>query len=775
MRENRIRSLGRTALAILSLGASAACAAATPAQPPLYFEPNRGQADPSVSFLARGEGYGLYLTDDGAVFRLRRPAPDVNCEPCSAANPGHRPEPEYAAVRMRLAGARLASPARGEGPLPGRSRYLRLEGGGPVESRDVPHYRAVRREGVYPGVDLVVYGRDRRIEYDFVVAPGADPDAIRLEFEGAGVRLERGALVLETPAGRLVQHTPVLYQEVNGRRRPVAGRYVRRGESAVGFAVERYDRSRPLVIDPVLSFSTFLGGSGWDDGRGVNVDRDGNILVVGRTDSPNFPNVNQPPQEGPFPGTYDAFIAKYSPDGTQLIYSIYVGSEGSDAAEDVKTDVQGNAYITGGYNGDMFVLKLGPDGSEKWGYLYGGSSNDAGLSLALDAQGSLYVTGETESWDYDGTPDVWEGFPVTLGAIGTNRNGSGDAFVCKIAPDGATLLYSTYLGGDESFLGEKGRDIAVDGQGNAYVAGETASASFPGANTGLQTEHGGWLADGFLAKINPTGTAILYATYLGGDDFDAAYGVALDRDGFAYVTGATYSTGFPVSANAFQKEWHISDCNPDPFRICPCLDAFVTKIATDRTGDASMVYSTYFGWHYSDYAHDIAVDAAGRAVIVGQALTVEFPEKDPLPTAGLVTDAFVTQFNADGSDILFSTRIGGDGWDVGDDITLGPNGDIYVTGWTDSGNFPRAQPYQHTIGGGTYDAFVARIALTGGLPPGDANGDGTFDMADVLLAVRIAGGLAPGGEGAARADVAEPAGQVTVQDALVLLKRLRGE
>ncbi|MBI2829078.1 MAG: SBBP repeat-containing protein, partial [Acidobacteria bacterium] len=428
-------------------------------------------------------------------------------------------------------------------------------------------YARVRYESVYPGVDLVYYGNQRQLEYDFVVAPGADPGAIKLAFEGAR-SIERdasGNLILRTAGGDLRMHKPVVYQEVGGVKRLIPGRYVVASKQQVGFHVAAYDRSKPLVIDPVLVYSTFLGGSGNDFGFRIAVDSAGNAYVTGGTDSTNFPGpggIAAPKLGSSAKGAGgDVFVTKLNPAGTALVYSTYLG----------------------------------------------GSGNDGGIGIAVDSAGNAYVTGTTNSAD----------FPTTLGAFDVTFNGVQDVFVTKLNPAGSALVYSTYLGGSGF---ERPNGIAVDSAGNAYVMGRTTSTistnpllNFPTTAGAFQTIAPGGDAfnpqDVFVTKLNPAGSALVYSTFLGGNRNDEGVGMAVDSAGNAYVTGFTTSTNFPTTAGAFAGT------------LGGPQDAFVTKL--DAAG-SDLVYSTYLGGSGGSLGIGIAVDSAGNAYVTGQAFS-NFP------------------------------------------------------------------------------------------------------------------------------------------------------
>jgi photosystem II stability/assembly factor-like uncharacterized protein len=463
---------------------------------PLSFEVNQGQLAPDVKFASHGRHQALYLTQTASLLEFRTPRRTGRDD----ASPALRIESDEKQIgtleststilSMKLIGAKSAPNVEGFGELPGKSNYF--IGNDPKKWRTgVRSYSSVRYRSVYRGIDLVYHGDQGKLEYDFKLAPGADFRAIRLAFQGA-VRMnidKNGELVLSTSSGEVRHRKPIAYQEVNGIRRKIAGRFVRRGRSQFGFAIARYDAWQPLVIDPVLDYSTYLGGSDDDAGNAVAVDGDGNAYVSGYTYSMDFPTANA---FQPFStGTGDAFVTKLNAAGTALIYSTYLG----------------------------------------------GSTDDLGYGIAIDASGNAYVTGTTFS----------NNFP-TVNPVQPNRNGSlNDVFITKLNAAGAALIYSTYLGGTKS---DDGHGIAVDASGYAYVAGHTQSSDFPIANA-LQPAYGGFNSDAFVAKLSPAGGTLAYATYLGGSGAETANAIAVDPSGNAYVTGSTSSANFPT-ANPLQ-------------------------------------------------------------------------------------------------------------------------------------------------------------------------------------------------------------------------------
>src|SRR5438552_3467713 len=537
---------------------------------PLHFEANQGQTHQDVRFLARGPGYSLYLTAGEAVLVLTKPNPDATQ---ARATP--------VVVRMSVVGAAPKPLVSGLDELPGKANYLI---GNPAKWRtNVPTYAKVHYRAVYPGIDLVYYGNQRQLEYDFVVSPGADPERIVLGFQGAE-RLEinaEGELVLHAAGGAIRQRVPLIYQEIDGVRTKIEGRYVLKDAHRVGFQVAAYDPSRPLVIDPTLVDSTYLGGSGWDYGYGIAVDAAGSAYVTGVTRSTDFPTASplQATTGGGVEG--DAFVTKLDPTGSALVYSTYLGGRGVDYGYGIAVDAAGSAYVTGqttstdfpttigafqttkGGSYNAFVTKLNPTGSALVYSTYlGGSGGERGFGIAVDAAGNAYVTGTTGSTN----------FPTTPGAFQTTGGG---VFVSKLDAAGSALLYSTYLGGSGD---DRGYGIAVDAAGSAYVTGSADSTDFPTVNP-LQAANGG-VGDAFVSKLDATGSALLYSTYLGGSARDAASGIAVDAAGSAYVTGYTISTNFPTM-NPLQAA-HGGGYT----------DAFVSKL--DAAGTA-LLYSTYLG------------------------------------------------------------------------------------------------------------------------------------------------------------------------------------
>jgi uncharacterized protein (TIGR03437 family) len=681
--------------------------AASFARLPLRFERNSGQTDEQVKFLARGSGYALFLTSNEAVVSLNRAAaskkgmrrPVVSRgEP--VAGQGNSAPTAPATLQIKLAGANANAVPEGVDPLPGRTNYML--GNDPSEWRTgVESYSQVRYRNVYLRVDLVYYGSPQQLEYDLVVAPGASPRQIELEIAGAStLQLDpSGELVVSAgeqagaePPVRM--RRPVIYQQVAGRRHEIAGSYALRGENRVGFEIAAYDASLPLVIDPVLMFSTYFGGSGYDQINAIATDASGNVYVAGSTSSADFPLAS--PFRGALASGTDAFVSKLSADGSQLIYSTFLGGNDFDSAQALAVDASGVATV-GGYtyatnfplaaafqtrnNGsaDAFVTRLNAGGSALVFSTYlGGGGDDAVYGLAMDGGGNTYITGQTGSGSY----------PTTVGAAFRNRGSTVDAFVTKLPPaGGSTLVYSSFLGGNSD--NEVGMGIAVDSAGSAYVTGYTLSTNFPLANAFQGARAAGTCVDqgflvpcydAFVTKLAASGAALVYSTYLGGNGDDNASAIAIDSAGSAYVVGSTNSTNFPTAS---------------PLQAVPggLNDGFIAKLSPAGT---SLVYSTYVGGGVNDYADAVAVDSAGDAYVSGGTASTDFPAVNSIqPLNG--SNAFVLKMNPGGNSLIYSMFLGGSVGEEAFAIAVDPSGNAVVAGATASPDFPLRNPYQSTM------------------------------------------------------------------------------
>jgi uncharacterized repeat protein (TIGR01451 family) len=658
---------------------------------PLAFELNQGQIDRRVKFFSRRSGVELFL----------KPAETLVRQSGSQAD-----------VRMQFVGANREVTLKGIDPLPGHQNYLL--GNKPAKWRiDVPTFRRVLYEEIYPGTNLIFYGVNRELEYDFQLAPGADPSAIRIRFD-SNVELritDDGSLVIKANRRELTERKPVIYQEIDGVCHLIDGGYVLISRHEVGFKVADYDQTRTLVIDPTLVFSTYVGGSGDDSGSSVTRDGSGNIYVAGSTTSTNFPSVG--PAYANNKGLTDMFVTKIDPNGTSVLYSTYIGGSGIDRASGITVDADGNAYVVGrvgdtstdfpttagslattyrGGDFDGVAFKLNAAGNAlAYSTFLGGEDNDSVEGIALDSSRNAYVVGGTRS----------SGFPVTASAFQSFRTGDTDAYFTKLNAVGSTVLYSTLLGGTST---DRSSGVVVDSSGNAYVAGYSGSPDFPTQNA-FQVFSGGSF-DAFIAKIDPSasgGASLLFSTYLGGIADDKAYGIAIDSAGAnIYIAGQTSSNNLPL-------------LNPAQPAFGGVYDAFVARLSTTGT----KIYTTYLGGSGDDRANGIAANSAGEAYVTGFTASTNFPTVTPLQIVNAGGfDAFITKLSAGGTVFLYSTYFGGSGNENNtstvtstNPIAVDSSNNAYITGYTASTNFPTASALQPSSAGGQ-DVFIAKIADT---------------------------------------------------------------
>lgn len=716
---------------------------------PYRFEENRGQAPAETRFVARDGNYEVLMEPAGPVLAL------------NSAD-------KQTTLRTVLQGGNRNARISGEQPAAGRANFLL--GNDPSKwLRDVPNFGRVRYSDVYPDTDLIFYGNGHNLEFDFEVKPGGDPSRISLSWTGADqVKMDgNGDLLVATAAGEVRWAKPVIYQLKGNRRVPVEGAF-RLKENVASFAVSRYDRNATLVVDPTVSFATYIGGSSNESARAIGLDPSGNILIAGVTTTTTLPTASGVAQPGYAGGTTDtitgdAFVAKLNPAGTALVWITYLGGSMDDVAFGMAVDAQGSSYLTGMTNstnfpvmnaaystfrgargnilnpmGDAFVTKLNSSGQLVYSTYFGGTSDDMGTAIAIDTAGNAYIAGNTLSTN----------LPIGIGAFQNSFKGSGgnlaycggcgpvfltgDAFAAKFDPNGK-FLWTTYIGGS---LDDFAMGIAVDSTG-VYLAGGTLSSDFPVSSGALQTKYGGasnnqaqpniHMGDGFVVKLDPPGSKLLYGTYLGGSQDDSIFAMALDSSGNVYVTGATVSSDFPVTSGVFQS------ANKGPSTATTATnhpvfvygDGFAAKLNPTGTG---LLYSTYFGGSGDDAGQAIAIDAAGNAYIAGQTASKDFPTVSPTQTsyAGsggesqVVGDAFLLQLDPKGAVELFGTYLGGNSDDAAAGIALDGSGNAYVTGYTLSNNFPATKgSFQTVFGGWTRsgapygDAFVAKFSGLG--------------------------------------------------------------
>ncbi len=656
---------------------------------PLPFEVNQGQAPADAQFVARGNGVQVLLDSKGASFRS-----------LSSVKGGSKKT-----ARMRWVGGREVMP-EGAKHLPGKANYF--VGDQKTWHSNISTYEEVRYTAVYPGVDLVYYGDQSRVEYDFVVAPAADPLAITLEFtDDSGrrypVKLDAsGALLVTVDETELTMHPPRLYQTIDGERREVTGGYALRADSRVGFEIGSYDRRYPLMVDPVLAYSTYLSGATWDYFEDVVVDSSGNSYFVGSTDASRVATLIKLNSAGSavlYSVTFGVTISPQFANPYNSGISVAIDSAGQASVAGITSTndfptVSAFQSVYGGGSSDAFVSKFAADGSSLiYSTYFGGSGNDAANGIAVDDANNTYITGSANSAN---------AFPLQFPLQGFN--GTQDAFVAKLIAGGSALAYSTFLGGSGLDSGEA---IAVDTAGNASVVGWTESANFPVTTNVSQNSLRG-SRDAFVTSLNASGSAWRYSTYLGGTAIDEARDLVLDATGNVIITGWTRSTDFPYnrgpqSANAGGA------------------DAFVT-VLDGVNSFTKILFSTYIGGASDDRGDSVAVDSAGNAYVTGPTSSTDFPSVRAfqLSFGGGYSDGFVVKLSTHGGPFLYASYIGGNSGEnqyalyfpeqTWAGVAVIPGGAAYIVGATASDNFPTLNPLQGTAGG-SYDGFAAKVAV----------------------------------------------------------------
>jgi hypothetical protein len=722
---------------------------------PLSFESNQGQINPKVRFLARIDEGSLFLTPSEAVFSM----PDQSFALRKKGRLPHATEKRTrVALRMQMVGANTRATAIMQQPLSGRINYLIGSNRGKWHT-GVPTFGRAGFQEVYKGIDLVYYGNQRHLEYDFIVAPHADPKQIHLRFAGAQLISVNGVgdLIVQMQGRALVWRKPLVYQQDATGKHAVAAHFRLRRlpnkQNDVRFALGRYNVSRPLVIDPVLLYSTYFGGSVGTGGNCVAVDNSGSAYIAGSCNTADFPTTAGAYQETS-PSLASAYVAKFNASGTALVYSTLLGDRsqgGSGLIWGIAADSAGNAYVSGGIfatdfpttpnafqsvnhgypSASGFVAKLNSTGTDLIYATYlGGKGWDEARNIVIDNVGNAYVTGNAFSTD----------FPTTLGTFQTAKpaRASSSPFVTKLNPSGTALVYSTYLGGTGSGPGDPGGEIdkafsvAIDSSGNAYVAGYACSLDFPVTPVAFQTVNhrkaGVVASNGFVTKLNATGTALLYSTFLGGSNSDSAYALAVDGDGNAYITGTATSTDFPTT--------------PDTLRATPSAApiGFVAKLNPTGTG---LVYSALLGGGggstYGVIPSAIVLDSARNAYLTGYTDISDFPTTigafQRVRPAGAVTTAFVMKLNINGTAMTCSTFLGGSNGPIGGygdqatGIAIDSVGNAYITGATSSTDFPVTpgafQTSNHAAAGYN-NTFLTKLAPVPVFP--DFNNDNFTDL-----------------------------------------------
>ena len=712
---------------------------------PLMFEENQGQTDSQVKFLSHGSGYSLFLTTGGMVLALRTSETDSLIEASAAPAPNRNAsrvspirqlekafrESKSTVLTIDLVGAAPAPVIVGEEALSTKVNYF--IGRDPSKwRRNVPTYSKIRYRSVYPGIDLVYYGNNQKVEYDFDLAPGADATQIQFDVKGSDALTvdSAGNLVLTKGSTELRFQAPIVYQQHNGQRARVPGAYILRDATHVGFEVGAYDTTKPLVIDPVLVYSTFLGGSNNDFSNGIAVDSMGDAYEVGLTNSPDFPSASISSHNT---RRFRMFLTKFDPTGSTLLFADYFGgTSGGDEADAVALDSSGNAYVTGDATStdfpvvnayqstlagsqDAFLVKFSADGSSLMDSTYlggsaltyiGGSTSQFGTSVSVDPAGEAVIAGVTMATDF---PTV----NASQSSVSADQFGDWGVygFVTKFAADGASLVYSTYLSGstldtsapcvgcfpDSEILG-----VVTDASGSAYVTGYTTATDFPVTSGAFATTYPGSYSDvGFVSKFTALG-ALAYSTYLSGVFSTILDAIAVDASGSAYVTGSdSAGDNFPIVTTSI--------CDPS---VSACNGAIIAKL--DPTG-SSLIYSTFLGTSNNMSGQAIQVDSSGDAFIVGS--DVQFDLSNPIEQyAGGDGDAVVAEIDPSASTLLMATFLGGQGWEAASGLALDSNGAVYITGETQSVDFPVTQSAFQTTFGGETDTFITKIDPTTNAP-----------------------------------------------------------
>jgi len=705
---------------------------------PLLFIENQGQVDEAVRYYVKASGQTVYFTQENIVFDL------IRSDGAEADDTADR-----LVFSLEFLGANSQPVIEGSGKDGAVVNYF--IGNDPENwHANVPTYRELVYRDIYPNIDLRLYGDGGMLRYDFVVNPGATPEAIVMAYNGIdSLAIIDGKLVIGTAFGDIVQSQPYIYQQIRDEVVEVEGGFRLCSDNTYGFHVATYNNHYPLIIDPVLlDYSTYLGGTDDDGGNGIAVDSYNHAYVTGMTESADFPTTVGAYQVT-LAGGYDAFVTKLAPAGDTLVYSTYLGgSDDDDKAYGIAVDSNNHAYVTGltesgdfpiqnPFQGalvgaaDAFVTKLSPAGSALVYSTYlGGEDIDWGYAIALDTSNYAYVTGETRSPIAFPTQNPYQ---VAL------AGGVSDAFVTKLSQAGNTLVYSTYLGGSGDDLGE---GIAVDSNNYAYVDGYTNSDSptpFPTTAGAYQTVFAGagvaGYGDAFVTKLSQAGNTLVYSTYLGGELDDCAHDIALDSEEHAYATGKTESDDFPTTPGAFQLA-RVAD-----------YDVFVTKLSL--AGD-DLEYSTYLGGDGFDLAEGIAVDPDNHAYVAGETWSDDLPVTSDAFQMNRASvdwgDAFATKLSPAGDALVYSSYLGGTGWDIGTGIALDPDDHAYVSGWTCSGDFPTTDgAFMESPGGVScwtiWDAFASKIvapcdltttSTTGGSVTDPGEGTFTYEKGTVV-------------------------------------------
>lgn len=695
-----------------------------------FFIENKGQWPGEVLFMTRMAGVDVWITDRGVVYDFNKLRAKTGAKTKKKITPSQSKSGDEEIKNFERYGQVIKMNLKNIAPGPGTEGKVKSSGyynyfPGKDPSKWVGHvnlYKEALVKNIYKGIDLRYYWDQGSIRYDYVVQPGGEVSKIKLAFEGASKIYLNGIdeLVMMTRFGAVKQMGLQAYQENNKLKQTVASRFMQDGDGTISFDVGNYDKTRPLIIDPLL-YSTFIGGTGSETSSGIAIDGSGNAIITGSGYSTDYPTKPGSYSEAPT-GNWDVFVTKLNSNGSDLIYSTFIGGTNDDVSNSIALDDMGNVYITGYTSSfdypitpgafdetgnsewvcdeeyyscdrsDVFVTKLNSSGSAlQYSTFIGGLAYQAGTSIAIDDSHNACVTGYTSSTD----------FPTTSGSYDDSFNGGYDAFIVKLNNTGSALLYSSFAGGGNN---DYGASIATNADGNAYLTGYTQSENFP-VTAGAFDETYNYGYDVFVMKLNPAGSELVYSTYLGGNDFDFVYSLALDASGAVYITGSTYGFNFPVTAGAYDET--INGGN----------DVFVTKL---NSSGSALIYSTFIGGNSWDNAYSIALDGDGNAYITGNVEVYpdnfsSFPVTsgafDPTYNGGTY-DAFVSMLSSNGSALLYSTFLGGSVYDMGSAITTDANGYVFVTGYTFSPEYPTTQGAFDQTYNGMWDSYVTKLEVT---------------------------------------------------------------
>jgi YHS domain-containing protein len=707
---------------------------------PLSFTENRGQWNEKALFKTEAGGATFWFCSDEVAYVFAR-----NTNKLIDDGMSHDPDmpkgmpdkfnhPQYKKESMVLYAKFVGTSADPQVIAENRLGYNcnYFYGNDPSKwATDVPNYSSITYKNIYPGIDLKYHGNGQGMKYDFIVNPGADISQIQIKYEGVknlGVT-NQGDLEARTIFGPVYERIPQIYQETDGIKRQISGRYELDGSGIFGFAIDGdYDDDLPLIIDPELVYSSYFGGSGDEIGYSIAADYGGYLYITGYTSSSDFPLAN--PYDGSL-GQMDAFVSKLTPSGNSIVYSTFLGGSSGEWGRAITVDGSGNAYVAGftyssdfptlnpydaSFNGiqDIFVTKLSAAGNALVYSTYlGGTDEEDPSAICVDDLGRAYVTGYTSSTN----------FPTQNPYDGSMNGGYDDAFVTKLAAAGNSLVFSTYLGGSGD---DGGSDIAIDASYNAYIIGSTTSANFPTSNAYDPSLNGGY--DVFVTKLAVGGTSLIYSTYIGGADADYSSDINVDNTGAAYLAGSTYSSDFPT-VNAYDNSYADS------------MDCFIAKLSASGL---SLLFSTYLGGISYDYASGIGIGSAGNIFIIATTRSTDIPILHAYdPSYNGSYDGYVAELSPSGNSLLYGTYLGGNNMEGLTSCCINYEGSICIIGMTTSSDFPVVNPYDASYNGGQ-DVLLA-IFESGGCQyaPGDINGNGAVNGVDIVYGVNYLKGTGP--------------------------------